>query len=451
MTTEISPTRTSEPVTESFHFEEKINYDVYEGLRQSVLSIADKKRLDPTVEIKSIKEIIVEVIKSHNHQCAIIGSGDIVNETATVLRLNNSIFGYGPLTEVLTRSDVEEIFIEGSRVSYIDSTGYLRGLSTPTSEIENRHVVERLLSDSDRTLTTKSPLVQARVLNGQARLSASIPPISDHLSATIRKYVVKNISLKDLALRGSLSLPSAGFLWAAMQTRSRIVISGEPGAGKTTLLSALLLAAPGHHCVRCCEEIREIAVEFAHGGYYEVRPNGVDGTGEISLRDLVKFNLAMRPDRIVCGEVRGAEAFELSRAVNAGCGFACTVHSNNAVDGLEALVNASLMAGENVSESTMRNIFSSAIDLVVHVDRSENVDDENGISRGVMEILALEPALGNSFTTTTIFSRDSLNSELELKGQVPRVLAEKINKALPKDISIETIVNGLNVFESWAR
>jgi pilus assembly protein CpaF len=121
-----------------------------------------------------------------------------------------------------------------------------------------------------------------------------------------------------------------------MQTRSRIVISGEPGAGKTTLLSALLLAVPGHHCVRCCEEIREIAVEFAHGGYYEVRPNGVDGTGEISLRDLVKFNLAMRPDRIVCGEVRELK-LELSRAVNAGCGFACTVHSNNAVDGLEAL------------------------------------------------------------------------------------------------------------------
>ena len=299
MTAEIIP-------TVSTSTRESPRNDIYEELRHSVLSIADKKRLDPTSDLETIKTIIANVVKTYNHERAVMGSGQIVNEQLTISRLNNSIFGFGPLTEILTRTDVEEIFIEGSRISYIDSTGYLRGLSTPTSEIENRHVIERLLSDSDRTLTTKSPLVQARVLNGQARLSASIAPISDHLSATIRKYVVKNISLKDLAGRGSISTPAAGFLWAAMQTRSRIVISGEPGAGKTTLLSALLLAVPGHHCVRCCEEIREIAVEFAHGGYYEVRLNGVDGTGEISLRDLVKFNLAMRPDRIVCGEVRGS-------------------------------------------------------------------------------------------------------------------------------------------------
>lgn len=424
--------------------------DIYEELRHNVLLIADKSRLDPNIDTEPIKTIITDVVKAHNRECTMVGSGHSVNESSTIQRLYNSIFSFGPLTEILIRSDVEEIFIEGSRVSYIDTTGYLRGLSTPTSETENRHVIERLLLESDRTLTTKSPLVQARVLNGQARLSASIIPISDHLSATIRKYVVKNISLKDLALRGSLSLEAAGFLWAAMQTRSRIVISGEPGAGKTTLLSALLLAAPGNHCVRVCEEIREIAIEFAHGGYYEVRPPGIDGTGEISLRDLVKFNLAMRPDRIVCGEVRGAEAFELSRAVNAGCGFSCTVHSNNALDGLEALVNASLMAGENVSESTMRNIFSSAIDLVVHVDRSEHTG-ENGISRGVMEILALEPALGNSFTTTTIYSRTSLDDELELSGHIPQGLVKKINKALPNNLNVEKIINGLNIFESWAR
>ena len=106
-----------------------------------------------------------------------------------------------------------------------------------------------------------------------------------------------------------------------MQVRTRLAVSGEPGAGKTTLLAALLAAVPAAHCVRCCEEIREIAVPVVHGAYYEVRPPGLDGSGEISLRDLVKFVLAMRPDVIVVGEVRGAEAFELTRAVNAGCGF----------------------------------------------------------------------------------------------------------------------------------
>src|SRR5690606_21385781 len=141
--------------------------------------------------------------------------------------------------------------------------------------------------------------------------------------------------------------------------------------------------------------------------------------GEINLRDLVKFTLAMRPDRIVCGEVRGAEAFELSRAVNAGCGFACTLHANSAVDGMEALVNASLMAGENVSESIMRSIFSSAIDVVVHVDRAENTSESGGLLRGVTHIVAIEPTLGDTFTTTTLFSRSSLDEPLHFDGHIP--------------------------------
>src|SRR5262249_59264532 len=111
------------------------------------------------------------------------------------------------------------------------------------------------------------------------------------------------------------------------------------------------------------------------GAYSEVRPPGLDDTGEISLRQLVKFVLAMRPDRIVVGEVRGAEAFELSRAVNAGCGFLCTVHANTARDALDALVNAALMAGENVTESVVRRIFSGALDIGIHVDPGEGGAD----------------------------------------------------------------------------
>lgn len=431
--------------------ESSISRDIYEELRHSIMLVADKKRLDPSRDNEEIESIIKNVVCDHNNNCALLGENSSVNETDTINRLKNSIFGYGALDDILNRKDVEEIFIEGARVSYIDSSGFLKGLAIPTTKSENRHVVERLLSDTDRTLNVKSPLVQARVLDGQARLTASISPISDELSATIRKYVVKNISLKELSARGSISTQAAGFLWASMQTRSRIVVSGEPGAGKTTLLAALLLAVPGHHCVRCCEEIREIAVDFNHGGYYEVRPSGVDDTGEISLRDLVKFTLAMRPDRIVCGEVRGSEAFELSRAVNAGCGFACTVHSNNAIDGLEALVNASLMAGENVSESIMRNIFSSAIDIVVHVDRNEQATHENGISRGVMEIVAVEPSMSDSFTTTTLFSRSSLSEKLEFVGPIPETLAKKINKSLPENLTVEKIATGLDIFGKWSR
>jgi pilus assembly protein CpaF len=211
---------------------------------------------------------------------------------ATRDRVVRALTDLGALSELLDRDDVEEIFVEGARVSYLDRTGRLRGLVTPTTEAENRRLVEQLLATSDRQLHTASPLVQARVLGGSARLTAAIPPVADALSATLRRYVVRGVTLRELADRGSLDARAATFLEAVMGFRSRVAVSGEPGAGKTTLLAALLAAVPPEHCVRACEEIRELAVPFTHGAYYETRPPALDGGGEISLRHLVKFVLA---------------------------------------------------------------------------------------------------------------------------------------------------------------
>jgi pilus assembly protein CpaF len=143
-----------------------------------------------------------------------------------------------------------------------------------------------MLAETERQLNAKHPMVQARVLDGTARLTAAIPPIADRLSATVRRYTVRDVTLDELVARDALAPTAARFLWAVVQQRSRIVISGEPGAGKTTLAAALLAAGPASHCVRCCEEIRELAAPIMHGAYYEVRPPGLDGGGEISLRDL---------------------------------------------------------------------------------------------------------------------------------------------------------------------
>ena len=151
-------------------------------------------------------------------------------------RVLRSITDFGPLTDLLARRDVEEIFLEGARVSYLDGSGRLRGLTVPTSEEENRQMVERLLAPTERQLNTKHPMVQARVLDGTARLTAAIPPIGDRLSATLRRYVVRNVTLDDLVARDSLSPRGGGVPRALlMQLRSRVAVSGEPGAGKTTL------------------------------------------------------------------------------------------------------------------------------------------------------------------------------------------------------------------------
>jgi pilus assembly protein CpaF len=162
----------------------------------------------------------------------------------------------------------------------------------PADEATRRPVL-RVRVVEPQQLNAKHPIVQARVLDGSARLTAAIPPVADRLSATVRRYTVRDVTLPALVALDALSEQGAAFLWAMMQVRSRIAVSGEPGAGKTTLGAALLSVVPASHRVRSCEEIRDLAVPLAHGANDEVRPPGLDGTGDISLRALVKFVLAM--------------------------------------------------------------------------------------------------------------------------------------------------------------
>jgi pilus assembly protein CpaF len=414
--------------------------DAYDVIRREALAGVERRRLAPERQLDDVRAEIERAVEEYQRRARMGDEVPLGDPHAMVHRVLRSITELGPLSELLARLDVEEIFVEGARVTYLDTDGRLRGLAEPTTEEENRQILERLLAATERQLNAKHPMVQARVLDGTARLTAAISPIADRLSATVRRYTVRDVTLEALVAREALSEEAAAFLWAIMQRRSRITISGEPGAGKTTLGAALLSAVPAAHCVRSCEEIRELAVPLLHGSYYEVRPPGLDGTGEISLRDLVKFVLAMRPDRIVVGEVRGAEAFELTRAVNAGCGFLCTIHANSARDALNALVNAALMAGENVSERIVRRIFVDALDLVVHVDRDDVVREEDRVRRQVTEITAVVPSLADGETCEPIFVRDGLGQPLEWTGALPPGLEQRIDRGLPQGMRLRSLI-----------
>jgi pilus assembly protein CpaF len=416
--------------------------DAYGEIRHEVLTRLDRARLDPDNDPAAVTQLIEDAVRSYQTAAHLGRSPALRDPDEMVARVLRSITGHGPLTELLDRPDVEEIFIEGAQVTYLDGTGQLHALPVPTTEEENRQLVDRLLATTQRHLDAQSPIVQARVLDGTARLTATIPPVADHLSATIRRHILRRETLPSFVDRDSLTAPAAALLDVAMRTTTSIVVSGPPGAGKTSLLAGLLAAAPSHHCIRACEEIRELHVPLAHGAYYEARPAALDGSGEIPLRALVKFVLAMRPDRIVVGEVRGAEAFELTRAVNAGCGFLCTVHANGAKQALSALVNAAIMAGENVTEPIVRKVFASAIDLVVHCDRDDVPrSDGTGIRRQVMEILAVVPSLHDDFTTEPVFVRERLGAPLTWTGAVPEVAA-RLERALPHGMSIRDLLEG---------
>ena len=416
----------------------------YEQIRQAVVSTVDDLRLDPARDLSEVRRVISGAVEDYQRR-AHLGHGRALGDTNEMVeRVLSAIADYGPFTDLFARTDIEEIFIEGSHVSFIDGSGHLKGVTEPTTEDENRHVVNRLLGETDRHLDTASPIVQARVLDGSARLTAVIPPIADALSATIRRYALRRQTLAGLVDLNSLTPGAAGFLWALMQTTASTLLSGPPGAGKTSLLAALIAAAPPNHCIRAVEEVRELFVPIVHGSYYESRPPSLDRSGEVALRDLVKVVLAMRPDRIVVGEVRGAEAFELTRAANAGCGFACTVHANSARDALNALVNAAMMAGENVAEPVVRKVFSTTIDVVVHLDRDAVPQDgSTGLRRQVMEILAVMPAMGDDFTTEPMFVRDGLGEPLQWTGALPPpTTTHMIERSLPGDLSLREILEG---------
>ncbi|MCP3976226.1 MAG: CpaF family protein [bacterium] len=420
--------------------------NAYESIRQRALERIDAEKLDPGHDLARIGGVVATAVDEYQalaHQGA-AGRRALRDPAEMSRRVLRSITRFGELTDLFERPEIEEIFLEGDRVTYIDGDGRLQSLTTPTSEEENTQVVSRLLAATDRHLDTSSPIVQARVLDDSARLTAVIPPISDQLSATIRRYALRRENLSFLVQMGSLTPQAAGFLWAVMQSNTSVLVSGPPGAGKTSMLSAMLDAAPSDHCIRCVEEVRELHVPLSpHSSYYEARPSGVDGRGEVPLRALVKLVLAMRPDRIVVGEVRAAEAFELTRASNAGCGFSCTIHANSARDALNALVNAALMAGENVTEDVVRKVFASTIDFVVHLDRDATAKEGQSLRRQTMEVLMLNPSLHDDFTTEPIFERDGIGRPLDWTGQLPNeALRRRIQAALPDGMDLRAICDG---------
>jgi pilus assembly protein CpaF len=332
---------------------------------------------------------------------------------------------------------------------YVDATGRRQRLVAPTTQVANLPAGYRLLGATPRHRDPRRPLVHARVLGGRARLSAAIPPVADKLSCTIRFHQLRNESLASMVRRGSLTWPAAGFLWAVAQTRLSLVISGPPFAGKTSMLGAVLAAVPPQRRIRVVEDTRELIDERPTISYLESRARSLAGEGEITLRDLIKFVLKMRPDYIVVGEVLGAEAFEIVRAVNAGCGFACTVHANSARDALTALVNAAIMAGENVKSSDVREVLASSIKYVMHLEVDEGGTAAGsgrsarapGLLRQTREIIELVPSLHDDFSHEVLFRREALGKPLTWTGTMPHN-AEVIDRALPRGLTVAAILEG---------
>jgi pilus assembly protein CpaF len=273
----------------------------------------------------------------------------------------------GPL---LADPGIEEIILIGGDRTFVVRDGRKELIPAVTDQLDVRRLADQLLAGTGRRLDLAAPIVSAQLADG-SRVHITGPPVTreDRLNIQIRRFVVDHVDLGSLAGRGSVPESVAVMLRDAMVSGQTVLVAGAPGAGKTTLVNALLAEVPPEQRVVTCEEVFEIQVDLPDLTQMQTREVGLDGGGEISLRDLVRSSLRQRPDRIVVGEVRGAEALDLLLAMNAGCAGLATLHANSATDALHKMVGYCQLAGENVVTEYVRSALASVIDLVVFLRR----------------------------------------------------------------------------------
>ena len=279
----------------------------------------------------------------------------------------DDIFGYGPLERLLSDPTISEIMVNGPKDIWIERAGRLSQTTlTFTDASHLRRIITKMVGQIGRRIDESSPLVDARLPDG-SRVNAIIPPLS--LSGpllTIRKFAQNRFGMSELIELGTLSNEAAEFLQNCIKARLNVLISGGTGSGKTTFLNALSAAVPDTDRIVTIEDAAELQLDQQHVLRLESRPKNIEGEGEITIRDLVRNALRMRPDRIIVGEVRGAEALDMLQAMNTGHeGSLSTVHANSPRDALNRVETMVLMAGYELPLRAIRSHVSSALDLVV--------------------------------------------------------------------------------------
>jgi pilus assembly protein CpaF len=285
--------------------------------------------------------------------------------------VEDDVLGHGPLQRLLDDPSVTEIMVNGPDMVYIEQNGKLtRAPVQFTSEEHLRRVIERIVSRVGRRIDESSPLVDARLADG-SRVNAVISPLAFSGSAlTIRKFSKDPFKVNDLIAFGTLSPEMAELLRACVEARLNVIVSGGTGTGKTTLLNVLSSFIPEGERIVTIEDAVELQLQQEHVVRLESRPPNIEGKGEISIRELVRNSLRMRPDRIVVGEVRGGESLDMLQAMNTGHdGSLSTVHANSPRDAIARLETLVLMAGMDLPLRAIREQIASAVDVIVQLSR----------------------------------------------------------------------------------
>jgi pilus assembly protein CpaF len=359
-----------------------------------------------------------------------------------VAEISDDILGHGPIERLLADDSVTEIMVNGPFDIWVERQGRLYQTTVRFNDDSHlRRIINKMVAQVGRRIDESSPMVDARLPDG-SRVNAVIPPLS--LSGplvTIRKFANKRLDLQEMVRLGTLSDETVDFLQRCIAAQLNILISGGTGTGKTTLLNALSQAVSDSERIVTIEDAAELQLKQQHVLRLEGRPKNIEGQGEITIRDLVRNALRMRPDRIIVGEVRGAEALDMLQAMNTGHdGSLTTVHANAPRDALARIETMVLMAGYDLPLRAIRQQVASALDMILHLERLEDgsrrVTAITEVQRMESEVITLQEVF--AFKIENIRQDRTVVGHLAATGLRPTFLYkfEKRGISMPNDLFV---------------
>jgi len=353
------------------------------GALIEAIDLAQLARLDADAGREEIRDIVNEIIAIKNIVMSISEQEELLDDIC------NDVLGYGPLEPLLARDDISDIMVNGSGTVYIEVTGKIHKTGIRFRDNQQLlNICQRIVSQIGRRVDETSPICDARLPDG-SRVNAIVPPLAiDGPALTIRKFKKDKLTLEQLVRLASITPEGAELLKIIGRCRVNTIVSGGTGSGKTTLLNCLTRYIDDDERIITCEDAAELQLQQPHVVRLETRPPNLEGEGQVTMRDLVRNCLRMRPERIIVGEVRGPEAFDLLQAMNTGHdGSMGTLHANNPREALSRLESMITMGGFSLPSRTIREMICASIDVVIQAARLR--DGSRKITQ-ITEVLGME-------------------------------------------------------------
>ncbi|HEU4518096.1 MAG TPA: CpaF family protein [Microvirga sp.] len=363
------------------------------GALIEAIDLTQLSRLDGDAAREEIRDIVGEIIALKNVVMSIAEQEELLDDIC------NDVLGYGPLEPLLARDDIADIMVNGASKTYIEVSGKIQLTNIRFRDNQQlMNICQRIVSQVGRRVDEASPICDARLPDG-SRVNVIAPPLSiDGPALTIRKFKKDKLTLEQLVRFGAISAPGAEILKIVGRVRCNVVISGGTGSGKTTLLNCLTRYIDEDERIITCEDAAELQLQQPHVVRLETRPPTLEGQGQITMRDLVRNCLRMRPERIIVGEVRGPEAFDLLQAMNTGHdGSMGTLHANSPREALSRIESMITMGGYGLPSKTIREMVVGSIDVIIQAARLR--DGSRRITH-ITEVVGLE---GDVIITQDLF------------------------------------------------